>query len=212
MASLNKLADNLISALGKPFDHALRERAKFAIQYYRAMLIRRDFERNGVSRQNIQSFTMPLIKVDAADTDVVEVGCKIKRTKDRVPTPVRLKGGSFRYVGSPNRKNKEWTETDQTELIYTGQNTYTNNVIRYNYINGYIYVYTFGCKVKYVTVEAAFEDPSEVIGLTIASSACFSDDEPYPIGIDMMQTITTNLMRGEFSLNVGNEEVNINPE
>ena len=99
MATLNEISATICDALGKPFDGMLKQRVKFSIKYYRAMLIRRDAERNPMSKHNVQRMNVKLKKVDKADTCVVDIDCDVLRTEHKIPKPVRMNSDSpFKYV------------------------------------------------------------------------------------------------------------------
>lgn len=199
MATLNNIADFLADRLGRPFDDFLKVDLKFAVKYWRAFLIRQDVERNGTSREFLQRFILPLVKVDKADSCAIDIGCLVLKTGRLVPKPVRLKQPvPFKYVGEVGGDGS-WTHTELEELQFTKENKYTSNVIRYNYINNLIYVYG-NIRVKFVAIEGVFANPEEAIDYCVGSADCVTDDEPFPIGEDMLKTLMDGILKGEFNI------------
>lgn len=188
MASLNELATAFIDSVEQPFNIPLRERVKFHIKHLRAKFIRQDFERNGISRNIVQSYVDKLIPVDALDTCVIQLGCTVLRTENKVPSPVQTKGNLFQRVGSVNYQGMAWGEIYPDELPYIGYNLFTAKSTRYHYTNNYIYVYTEG-KQKYIRIDGAFEDPQAALDRCVDSANCVSDDDEFPISLHMVDLI-----------------------
>lgn len=197
--SLNAIADNIISGLNEPFDDVLKQRVKFTVKLYRALFLRRDAEKNGLNRHTQQSFTMELELVDFADDPGVVVGCKVLRTKDKVPVPVRHKTDvPFKYVGNLVG-GLGFAYTEQEELRFTKSNTFTCNVPRYTWRNGYLYVYGVN-RMKWLQVQGSFENPEEAFELQVASGQCASDDDVFPIPMDILAEITDGMIRGQLPI------------
>jgi hypothetical protein len=208
--TLNELAQSYCDSVNKPFDVQFLERIKFAIKGYRAALIRQDFERNGMAKDMLQSFVTKLVTVDEADNCIINVGCTILRTEDKVPKPVQLKGGDlFNYVGSVNIKNQPFVLTDTNELQYTKHKKYTKNSTRYIYRNGYIYIYTTG-KFKYITIEGVFENPEEAMNL--CANNCPDDNDQFPISAAMLEALYIKLANAEMRNKTEDLEVSQNPQ
>jgi hypothetical protein len=199
MPSLNQIADFIADRLNEPYNDMLKADIKFSVKYWRAFLIRQDVERNGTSRDYLQRFVVELVKVDKGDTCAVDIGCKILKTKNAIPEPIRLKPPTpFKYVGEVGG-GAAFTHTELEELPFTTENKYTANVIRYNYTNKYIYVYG-NIRMKYLAVEGVFLDPAQAVDFCISSADCFSDDEEFPIGGDMLKILIDALLKGEFNI------------
>jgi len=208
MQTLNKIAQNIADSLGKPFDVLLRERIKYTVKYYRAEFIRQDIERNGISSHFLQTFTTELVKADKADTCLVNVNCTILKTKNPIPSPVRVKGELFKYIGDAGYK-QAYTYRQLEELQYSEYNKYTSKVKSYDYKNDYIYVFNT-TKVKYITIQAVFEFPEEVNTVCSVTKECYTDDSKFPISSDMIRRITVGLLSSELRmLNISDKEVNI---
>lgn len=219
MATLNQISSIIAHRRNRGFDFAYLQQVKFTVRYWTAELIRRDVERNGMSREYLRRFTTKLIKVDAADTCVIDVGCEILRSVETIPTPVRLKlDEPFKYVGETGggiiSGNLAWAHCELNELPLIAYNKYTPKETRYTYINNYIYVYAFkhNNRFKYVTIEGVFTDLTKVKDLCANSGACFTDDEEFPIGEDMLRSLIQGILTGEFKEVKGEESAEVTIE
>lgn len=201
MASLNKYAERLAYALNDPLNMMLRANLKFSIIYWRATLIRRDVQQNGLSDEFLQRFFFDLIKVDKVDNCNYTIGCDyILRSKYVIPKPVRLKTDvTFKFVGVLDQKDnfKAATYVEFEEFRYTEHNKYTPKVIRYNWTNGYFYFFT-NTLLKRGIAQAILVDPSSVASL--CDEVCYTDDSEFPLAEDMFQAIVQGILKGEFPI------------
>lgn len=210
MASLNQISQSYISAIGKDYDYALQERIKFAIKYWRAKLIRQEFERNPPDTKLKQSFVMGLINTDDAASCLVQSGCNVKRTTTKVPTPITVKSPDpFSYVGPA----KTWMQEDVLaykhvsttgKMIGQKYTRYTKTTFLYEYLNGY--VYTNNCLSNYILFSGYFEEPERAVEACVDSVNCITDDDNFPIGMHMLDTILQGLAAGELKMITPNSE------
>ena len=211
MATLNQIVERIGYALNAPINTVLKENLKFSVKYWRAMLIRRDVQANGLSDEFLQRIPIDLIKVDKLDACDYTLGCDfILRSKYRVPKPVRLKTDvTFKFVGvydqNDNLKPAVYSEVE--EMRYRKFNTYTSKSLTYNYTNGYLYFFN-NTLLKKAVIQAIFADPAEVN--TVCDEECYNDDMQFPIADDMIQVIMQGILKGEFPLQTPlDEEVDI---
>lgn len=188
MSSLNQIATAFIDSINQPFNIVMRERVKFHIKHLRAKFIRQDFERNGISRNIVMSYVDDLIKVDALDNCLIDLGCTILRTKRKVPKPVQLKDNLFQYVGSANYQSGSWGEFTPNELETIQYNLWTSKETRYHYTNDYIYVYT-NKFYKWIRIDSIFENPEEAVTQCPGMVNCLTDDDEFPISAHMIDMI-----------------------
>ena len=96
MASISMLVSEFAHSLKSPNNKVLRENLKLLIIHTRNEVIRRSFENHGyVDRGLTQRFKVSLTEVYDGEISIPEgfedIGVdKIKRTTQKVPTPVRL--------------------------------------------------------------------------------------------------------------------------
>lgn len=217
--TLNKIAYDIADSLDKPFDVRFVERIKFAVLYWRAELIRRDSEKNNISKEFLNKFVTDLVDVDIADNCAIDVGCKVKRTRYKIPRPIRQKDvdSLFAFVGSADGK-KSFSMVDMELLDLYKHSKYTNKEPRFDYTNGYIYLYdmsseSYRSKIKYIRIHGVFFDPRSISDVLCDGSPCWSDDDELPIGSDMIRTITEGIIQGKLRLpNPDEEEIKINDD
>ena len=147
---------------------------KFNIKHYRAMLIRRDYARNGYVSKTIEQDLgcLDLVKVDASKCCDLPPTCPVFRTNTKMPKTVRFNfRDAFTFIGKPDGTADE-----------------------------YIYVYNPGGMEK-INVRGVFEDPEEVYKFnTCNDGPCYDDQSPYPLPMDMVAAINQGIMNGELRL------------
>ena len=126
MASIAMLVSEFAHSLKQPNNKALRQNIKQLIIHTRNEIIRRSYENHGyVDKGLVQRFKVSLIDVldgeleipnDLEDVDITT----IKRTKDKVPRPVRLTNNlPFDRVSSIGFKtNKEFPFIKETSARF----------------------------------------------------------------------------------------------
>jgi len=212
MTTLNKIVYDIAHSQGKEDDESYLERLKFRVHQYRATIIRRDLDRNRFTpTQYIQTIgCLDMAFIDASSCAGVEVGCKVFRSVKRVPYPIRFKDKvPFYYVGTIDGK-KGYSPITVSELHYFGSNKYTASVPRYYYDDGYIYLLN-SLSIK-IQVKGVFEYPSDLSAFNTDDSICYSDDDKYPISIDLARNITEAILNFDITKenpNRDNTEVTI---
>ena len=97
--TLNEIAYNILNLVrggrSNNNDHISISQIKFNIKYYRAMLIRRDFTRNGMITRHLEQDLgcLELEKVDASKCCDLPVECAVYKTVRKIPKTIRF---SFR--------------------------------------------------------------------------------------------------------------------
>lgn len=177
MASLNQIVSELVHSVGQPNNFALRESVKAAIVHTRNELIRHSMEQHGYVDSVLQQrYKVSLIKVADGELDYPEdfpECCKnyIKRTKQKVPRPVRLTNNlPFTRVSNVGYKfNQEIPYIKETSARFRQWLPGMRGCICYDYINEYLYIFPTEQipvspieNVDNIVIEAAFEHPTEV--------------------------------------------------
>ena len=134
------------------------------IAKYAHMFIKRDNVANTIINFNTIIKTLPcveLIEVDkVSDTccATIRSGCKIKRTKEKIPHVVECRYGPiFRSVTTLDNSNDFTLTTPSTFNSIIGTTTFKyNKTLYFWYINGYLYFPNVD--FDYVKVEGIFED------------------------------------------------------
>jgi hypothetical protein len=120
--TLNEIAYNIADASGRGINAAYLERLKFQIKYYRALLLRRDQERNSyLPDQMIQTIEAPISIVNIADSIEFSAAFNeqpLHKSNSSIPNPVRFKTGiPFTQVAYFKNVYDGSLSTDADELL-----------------------------------------------------------------------------------------------
>ena len=159
--TLNEIAYNIADASGRGTNAAYIERLKFQIKYYRALLIRRDQERNTyLPDQFIQTIEVPISIVninDSIEFSAAINGQGLHKSNSQIPDPVRLKRGvpffQVAYFKNIYDGSLSVTADELVASITTNTSDGTNN----NYTN--------------VATTTSGKGTGAVLSLTVASNA-----------------------------------------
>ena len=107
--TLNEIAHNILNLLrgGRPSqsEHITLDQIKFNVKYYRAMLIRRDYARNGIITRHLEQDLgcLELEEVNASQCCNLPVSCSVSKTIHKIPRcywpcNYSLSGSSCNYL------------------------------------------------------------------------------------------------------------------
>ena len=173
MASISMLVSEFAHSLKQPNNKALRENIKLLILHTRNEVIRRSFETHGyVDKGLVQRFKVSLTDVYDGEIELPE-GMEdvdinlIKRSSQKVPTPVRLTNNlPFDRVSSVGYKtSRELPFIKETSARFRSSVPGLCGMPCYDYINGYIYIFPADNKsfeLEKIIIESAFEHPTEI--------------------------------------------------
>lgn len=209
MPSLNDHARTYAASTNQPFDTVFLRRVKEAIKYWRAFLVRREFERKPKDVKLKQYYFATLTKSDISRSCDIDTGCDILVATD-VPKPLSLGDVTpFSYVGHATR-DIPFRFTTNVGLLVNSANRFSHAFASYTYDSNGIAVYTAAPLINKIRVEGYFEDPTLVNNLCSDSISCFKDDEEFPIGTHMLNTIFEGFRRGEFAILPLDKDVPVN--
>lgn len=221
MASLNEIAYNIHNLMrgGRSTNNEFYtlEEIKFAVKYYRALLIRRDLERNPVRTTPFEQDigVLDLEKIDENDT-YSDTPQYILRTTVDIPAPLRLKGREgITFVGSPSALDN-YPSINKNRRRLVRHSRVTNTTPRSFYDNKRIYIVgdpnlervnryirqedeTLDVNVEHIEkirVRGVFVDPEEVIEFVNGS---YDHNDEFPLPEDMIQRITQSIINGEMN-------------
>tara|TARA_B100001093_G_scaffold518984_1_gene605874 strand:- start:3887 stop:4519 length:633 start_codon:yes stop_codon:yes gene_type:complete len=193
MATLNQIAFNIANAAGKNTDPVFVNRIKFQIEYFRALFLRRDAERNfGIPDAFVQTRVLDMEWVPAVEACGVSLPCQILKSKEKICTPINLKGQTgFVYVGAVGG-SESFQYVSPEQVVYALQSKFTGNQTKYFYKDGYLYV-TEGSPMC-VEVRMACESPATGGEEGVEGLGCIDHDAEYPVTMDMVQRITEAIL------------------
>jgi len=203
--TLNEISYNILNLVrggrSSNNEHISTSQIKFNVKYYRAMLIRRDFARNGMITRHLEQDLgcLELIKVDASKCCNLPTECAVYRTVKKIPKTVRFNfKDAVTYVGAIDGKaNIPIVESHTVQWLPFDK--YTKNKMKAYMIEDYLYVYNAD-GLKFINVRGIFEDPEDVALFDCDGSDCYDSDSDFPIPMDMLQTITQGIMSGELMM------------
>lgn len=167
------LVSEFAHSIGEPNNKALRENIKLLIIHTRNEIIRRSYENHGyVDKGLVQRFKVSLTNVNDGEIEIpdgVHV-CdidKVKRSVQKVPTPVRLTNNlPFDRVSSTGyATSREFPFIKETTARFRRSLPGMCGMPCYDYINGYIYLFPSNNRdlnIGAIIIESAFEHPTEI--------------------------------------------------
>lgn len=208
-ASLNEIAYNILNNIregrSSNNEYLSVDQIKFNVNYYRALLIRRDTERTNNSLQMFEQ-DLGIVDVDLFDTaedSVEESMVDALRTTKKLPTPIRLKNKeAFTFIGGMDKTGEAIPLTHANRSYWSQFRKYSKGQPEAYFRNGYLYI-TNADDMDVINVRGVFEDPEDVFDFKNEALSIYTGNEPYPISLDMLQRITQSLMNGEFRLLAG---------
>ena len=197
MASLTTIAQTIADNIGKPFDELLLERLKYEIVSKRATLLRNDFTKNKmIYQQLVQSIDcIEMEKVSSNECCSVDLGdnCKVSKSKQEVPTPLRMKENSspFVYVGGINQTNPFTYTLPEKVPFMMSRRFGKKNQIYYAYLNNHIYAFhIYGqSAVEKISLRGIWEDPVALAALKNCDGEQCAPIDDFPIPRDMEDPI-----------------------
>lgn len=198
MASLNQIVSEIAHAIHQPNNFTTRQTIRSAVIHTFNEQIRQTYERHAnVDKILMQRYRVSLINVPDGDIfqSLVSTKYKIKRSKVRIPRPVRLDNNlpfvSVRTVGYDNMAIPFIKEANaQFYKALPGMCT----SLSYDYINGYLYVNSNGNPLieplGHIVIESPFEIPTEIpVEITERVESNFDNDDEFIIPEDMVERI-----------------------
>lgn len=167
MASLNQLISEIAHAAGDPNSVPLRRNIRYAILHTRNELIRKSYENHSYVDKGLnQRFRVSIIDVpdgDVYNSDGLKLPA-IKRTKFKVPRPVRLTNNlPFQSIRTVGYDNVEIAFAKEASAKFYHYLAGICNLPVYDYINEYVYFFAHNKDwfnpIYHVIIESPFEVP-----------------------------------------------------
>lgn len=174
---------------------------KFNIKYYRAMLIRRDFARNGLMTRHLEQSLgcVKLKPVNASQCCNLPLDCHVTRSVEKIPRTVRFNfNDAITYVGAIDGTTRI-PIVEPHMVKYLLYDKYTKDHTKAYMIEDYLYLVN-DQDIGFVNVRGVFEDPEELAKFDCDGTDCYNDKTPFPMPADMIQVITMGIAQGELGL------------
>lgn len=201
--SLNDISYHILNTVrgnrSKDYPDLTIDQIKDAIKYYRALLIRRDQQRN-FNRYRMFEQDLGLVPVsyyDTAESNNQDSFKELLRTDNKIPSPIRMKEWEgITYVGKLDKAGEPFPLVDAHRSWWNKYNKFTSDEPEAFYRNGYIYLRNTNV-LDEINIRGIFEDPEEVYEFKGEA-----EENPFPIPEDMVQRITQSLLNGELNFAV----------
>jgi hypothetical protein len=201
--SLNDISYHILNTVrgnrSKDYPDLSIDQIKDAVKYYRALLIRRDQQKN-FNRYRMFEQDLGLVTVDYYDTAEdpnTNSNIELIRTDSKIPSPIRMKEWEgITYVGRLDKSGEPFPLVDAHRSWWNQYNKFTSDEPEAFYRNGYVYVRNTNV-IDEINIRGVFEDPEEVYNFKGED-----EEKPFPIPEDMVQRITQSLLNGELSFAV----------
>lgn len=199
MPTFNEIAVLVAEPLGRVLDDPFREMVKARAKYWRSKLLRDTLNKNSKDRVHfIQYITLGLQQVSAVDCGI-PLDCKVMKTINPVPVPLRANSMIFDYVGSPDGSNP-FTPTTRAVMKFKLQDKYAPLVSTYyTWENRYI-VLPKNRMVQKVMIGGIFDDPEAAfLANCDAAADCNFYEAEYPVSGDIAQQIVQYILQVDFA-------------
>lgn len=193
MPTLNQIAYNIAGTVDKNTDPVFINRIKFQIEFFRATFLTNDALQNfNIPDAFVQTSTVELEWVDAVSACGVSLPCKILKSKEKLCTPINLKGQSgFIYVGTVGG-GESYQYIAPEQLVYAQSSKWTGHFPKYFFKDNYLYI-TEGAPMC-IEVRMACESPATGSEPGAPNVGCLDHDAEYPITMSMVQRVTEAIL------------------
>lgn len=198
--SLNGFVQLLAAQAGQPFSVPLQRQLKVVFNYKRADYLQEIISKYPNQRKLFLKYiTIDLEDVSKAECPAVGSDCTVKRTVSKIPLPIRTEYAIFDYVGDNDRTDGYGYATLAEFSWFTKYNKYTKDRPKFEYANGYVYIYNEET-LEQVTIGGVWSDPSVLNDFKCDDVPCYTDDDPFDIPDDIINTMIQDVFKNEFRL------------
>lgn len=178
---LSILTDIIAFELDRPNDSNLQIAIQNLILSSRAMLLRQEYQKNKSFPQSaILSLCLPMEYVNSTECCLIDLGCKLPRTIDKIPPPITIADElNFLYVGDGNNTNS-FGYLKPEEVKYIKQRKFSGKKQYYTYIGGRIVIFN-KATIEAIKLRYVPSNPLELAAINdCCGDVCFNiDDETF---------------------------------
>lgn len=182
-------------------EHISLRQIEFNVKHYRAMLLRRDFARNGLVSRHVEQDLgcIELEKVNASKCCKLPIECDVVRTVVDIPRTVRFNfTDAITHVSDPSGLITI-PVVDALTVQFLPYDRFTKNTRKAYMIEDKLYIYNPG-GMDTINIRGVFEDPEVVAKFECDGGNCYDDQSDFPMPLDMVQAITDGLVKGTFMM------------
>lgn len=217
MATLNQIVTILAERSGRQYDLVFKRELKTIVHYWRVQILKQTIQKKA---SQVSYFLNPIvIEIE----QVPEIECPIKdgcvlRSKERLPKTLRTSTAPFFYVGDPKFKGLGFSHSQSFNLDFVKHSrNQPTNIVRYTFVDGYIYLYGLPSPQRYIGVQDVFESPELLKTVNCETGEitnCYTDDNEYPLTEDLVQQLIQAILATELRIQAQSDtkEVPLNVE
>jgi len=182
-------------------DHISLRQVEFNVMFYRAMLIRRDYERNQLISRHVEQDLkcVELIRTDASRCCGLPIGCEVSMSKLKIPRTIRFN----RREGLTHIADVTGIHTipliDPIAVQTLPFDRFTKNTRKAYMIEDHLYIYNPD-GMDTVNIRGVFEDPTDLAAFNCGTGNCYDENMDFPLPADLVEALTTGLVKGTFQL------------
>lgn len=186
-------------------DDSISERQwAFIINYYRARLIKQDYQKGRMMSGNIVQNLGQVTLIEADKNECCDINDCVLRIEKPLPRPVDTdQFPLITYVGLLDG-SRSFQRTTYERAIYDQHAKYTGKQPKWYELGNYIYIINPPSKaLQYINIQGVFEDPLEALKYRTCDcpgngESCYQgEDFEYPLGIDKIDTLNKMIMEAE---------------
>ena len=185
------------------------DQVKFWVSAKREVLILRDMDKNKILDTSLVQDLgcIEVIPVSSTECCDIDLDCVFLRSK--LPIPMAI--GNYTRFGPITKTSRPWTiiQYDRVPLEKYAPKYSQNGVKGYfKDLNNYLYIYynpngyPEGKYITHVNLQGILKDPTLASSFDSCSSgtACYTDNESYPMTLKMWEIIKTDILQKELRL------------
>jgi len=205
MASLKEISYNILNAYrgGRSTnnEHISLRQIMFNVKYYRALLLRRDFQRNGIFTRHVEQDLgcLELVRVNASQCCNLPIECSVSRTRLKLPRTIRFNYTEAITSLSDVTGLNTIPMVNSNTVQFLPNDRFTKNEKKGYMIEDYLYIYNAD-GMDVVNIRGIFEDPEEVAKFDCGGQSCYDPDSDFPISMDLLKDLTDGILKGTFAL------------
>lgn len=202
--TLNEITYNILNLLrggrSNHNEHISLRQIEFNVHHYRALLLRRDHQRNGFISRHVEQdlHCVELERADGSKCCGLPLGCEVSRSKLKLPRTIRF-------------TNREaMTVSDVTGLCTIPVinpihvqllpfDRFTKNDRKAYMIEDHLYIYNPD-GIDTVNIRGVFEDPTDLGRFRCNDGNCYDPNMEYPMPADLIEALTSGILSGAFQL------------
>lgn len=213
--SLNKITTMLASHLDREQDEPFKRILAMKVDSWRSTLISRSLEKHPDQRPFFrQTLYVPMTETEITTCCGISVPlCKVAASTKTIPTPMRIGGTLFDYVGSVDGLNP-FRKADPGMLTYMSAGPYGSKIIYYEYENTTRIIVRQNPHLPCIRLDGVFDNPLAVMEFNCQQGiGCDFWNQPYPITNDILQMVTQYILQVDYNRQnvVEAREVEVNP-